>query len=211
MLAIDHIVIAAKDPEQSAHAFGEKHYVTIVEGGKHELWGTYNMLAYFNNDCYLEWLGIFDLEKAEQSENPLIQQLVHQLKTTGDGPFQYALRTQKMDNYIAHLESSHIPYEGPFKGSRVKPNGSTLSWQMLFPTGLSTISPFLIEWGKSINRPEDPYLINERRLCLLAHQHEDLDIFNNIYQTNMSSPELKLDNGSILFSHPADLDFELID
>src|SRR5699024_9210061 len=69
MLSIDHVVIAAQNPEQSAHAFGKTHGVTVVEGGRHDAWGTYNMLAYFKNDCYLEWLGVFDQQKAEQGRS----------------------------------------------------------------------------------------------------------------------------------------------
>ncbi|HLR74317.1 MAG TPA: VOC family protein [Virgibacillus sp.] len=210
MLSIDHVVIAAQNPEQSAHAFGKTHGVTVVEGGRHDAWGTYNMLAYFKNDCYLEWLGVFDQQKAEQSTNPLIGQLVQRLKTTGDGPFQYALRTQQMSDMITHLKRSQIPLKGPFKGSRMRPDGSTLAWQMLFPNGLTTITPFLIAWNEGINRPNDSNLINDRRLQLFGNKNEDMDLFNDIYQVKVHDQEIKLDNGSIIYSQN-DLSFELLE
>src|SRR5690625_3296871 len=183
MLAIDHVVMAAHDPEQAAQHFGAKHNVAIVEGSRHAEWGTYNVLAYLKNDCYSELLGMFDEQKAKQSSNPLIQQLVQRLEQEGDGPFQYALRTNRMPNVVNHLQSAHLSFEGPIKGSRTKPDGTQLSWHMLFPTGVTTDSPFVIEWGGRHNRPDDPSSSNQQQLRLLRNRQENLDMFNDNYQT----------------------------
>lgn len=66
-----------------------------VKGGEHDDWGTYNYLASFSNSCSIEWLGIRTLKKAEQSDNPPVQHLVHTLSNKKQGPFQFALRTTK--------------------------------------------------------------------------------------------------------------------
>lgn len=82
----------------------------------------------------IEWLGIRTLKKAEQSDNPLVQHLVHTLSNQKQGPFQFALRTTKLDAYVDHFKQNNIPFTGPITGERLKPDGTTLRWRMLFPT-----------------------------------------------------------------------------
>src|SRR5690625_4867108 len=132
MLAIDHIVIVAKDPAKAAEAFGKKHGLKTLEGGRHTNWGTYNHLAYFSNDCYIEWLGIFDQSLAAQSDNPLVQLLVKAIDGHFEGPIQFALRTNEMDMYLERFLETDIAYTGPIPGSRQKPDGAMLEWRMLF-------------------------------------------------------------------------------
>jgi len=158
----DHLVIATKSPEQAKKDMNMKHGLIGVRGGEHEKWGTYNHLAFFHNQAYIEWLGLQDYDTASNSENPLIQHLVHILDQEVEGPITFALRTSDMESLIEHWEEENIPYHGPFDGSRTKPNGDTLSWRMLFPKfDFDTkVLPFVIEWGNDINAPDYPEDIN---------------------------------------------------
>ncbi|MFD1851773.1 VOC family protein [Oceanobacillus bengalensis] len=176
MLALDHIVIAAKAPKTSAMEFSEKHHVIVVEGGKHKNWGTYNYLAYFGNQCYIEWLGIYDEEIARKSDNPLIEQLVDAYEKNFEGPIQYALRTEQMDDYLNYFNALNLSYVGPIPGSRNKPDGTGLKWRMLFPKA-STPTPFLIEWEKEKNLPSDKNLINSQLIHTIYSSSLDEDIF----------------------------------
>src|SRR5690625_6775684 len=72
MLELDHIVIATPDMDESISQYGNKFAIKAIKGGEHEAWGTYNYLSFFSNNGYLEFLGIDDLEKAKDAENPLI-------------------------------------------------------------------------------------------------------------------------------------------
>ncbi|MFD1361993.1 VOC family protein [Lentibacillus salinarum] len=197
MLAIDHIVIAAKDPEQAAKDFGQKHGATVTEGGQHANWGTYNNLAYFRNDCYIEWLGIFDEANAARSDNPLIHLLFRKLAEGQEGPIQLALRTGQMDEVVANLDKRSAPYTGPIPGSRERPDGSLFQWRMLFPQAKGEVLPFLIEWGETKNTPHDPKLINDQAINSLSARIQDPDMFSSIYQVDFSGRTARLENAEL--------------
>lgn len=208
MLAIDHIVIAAKDPAQAAAAFGRQHGAVTVEGGRHTNWGTYNYLAYFHNDCYIEWLGIFDSSLAVQSDNPLVQQLVQALDADFEGTLQFALRTRKMNTYLKHFSVTGVDYTGPIAGSRQKPDGTTLEWRMLFPDLKTVKAPFLIEWGKEKNVPQEERLMNRQTVsavtCGLA-----ADILKQIYQLDSVDNVVQLENGRLELRDGGEIDIHM--
>src|SRR5699024_11824983 len=96
MLALDHIVISGTNVKQASEQDGKQLSIKAVKGGEHENWGTYNYLAYFSNSCYIEWLGIHDLQRAKQVEIPLIQHLVH------------TVEAYDKDRKSTRLNSSHV-------------------------------------------------------------------------------------------------------
>src|SRR5690625_2503809 len=113
MLALDHIVFAGKVIEKASTAYSEKYALKTIRGGEHTNWGTYNYLAHFSNNCYIEWLGIYDEEKAYESDNPLIKHLIYMLEKNMVGQFQFALRTNKLDEYVSQFQKNDIPFVGP--------------------------------------------------------------------------------------------------
>ncbi|PAV30684.1 hypothetical protein CIL05_06170 [Virgibacillus profundi] len=204
MLAIDHIIIAAKDPAQAAQNFGEKHGVTTLKGGKHSNWGTYNYLAYFSNDCYIEWLGIFDEDLAKRSDIPLIQQLVSALNNDIEGMIQFALRINNMDEHVKYFDVISLPYTGPIPGYRQKPDGSDLHWRMLFP---EKELPFLIEWGNGKNIPQDNSLINKQQLKSITYGKGEAGFFKKTFQLDSANDSILLENGELNFSTDQKLNF----
>lgn len=196
MLALDHIVIAAKDPAKTAESFGKKHTITVTEGGRHANWGTYNYLAYFANDCYIEWIGIFDETTAARSKNPLIHLLFRELAEGNEGPIQVALRTDQMDDYVQNLQELDLPFAGTIPGSRERPDGSLLEWRMLFPEGDREVLPFLIEWGKIRNTP-DPKLINDKAINSISIPGAASGKFTSIYQLNTENQIIQLENTAL--------------
>ncbi|AIF42369.1 VOC family protein [Virgibacillus sp. SK37] len=210
MLEIDHIVIAAKDPAQSAQLFGETYNCKIVKGGKHENWGTYNYLAYFRNDCYIEWLGIFNEEIADQSDNPLIKQLVAAFGENREGPIQYALRTEQMDLLIERLTKLNYSFNGPVAGEREKPDGTNLQWRMLFPESESGF-PFIIEWGRNKNIPNDREIINKTTIQEIHDGFINLEKFEKITDLSLEGNSIQLQNGKLTLTSNNKLDFSLQD
>lgn len=212
MLAIDHLIIAAQDPKQAADDFQRKHHVKVMQGGKHEKWGTYNYLAYLANDCYIEWIGIFDEERAQKSTNPLIQQLVLQLNETKEGLFQLAFRTNNMNQFVSHFNTETIPYKGPVSGSRVKPDGSTLAWKMLFPqpNKQNKLYPFLIEWSSGINKPAHKRDISNLSLKSITIPDQMINQWNDIYCLYHENDKIKLTNGELHLSQDEQLEFTLM-
>ncbi|WP_164214607.1 VOC family protein [Virgibacillus sp. YIM 98842] len=199
MLALDHLIITAKDPEKAAKDFGEKHDVTVLEGGKHDNWGTYNYLAYFANDSYIEWIGIFDEDLAEASDNPLIMQTYDALSKGHEAFIQFAVRTEKMDDFIEHFQQTDVNYKGPFAGSRQRPDGSRLEWRMLFPEAARTTLPFILEWGKTKNVPQDKALLNNKRIEEVTLNMANKDLFHKIFILEASDDIIQLGNSRLKF------------
>ncbi|WP_085505057.1 VOC family protein [Thalassobacillus devorans] len=220
MLAFDHLVIAADQPEEEQNHFEEKYGIRGFRGGRHETWGTYNYLAHLKNHSYLEWIGIEDKETARKSDNPLIKQLVHSLSVNQKGPIQFALRTNDMDQFLDYWDKEGIPYKGPFPGSRKKTDGTLLQWRMLFPDIQSHSLPFLIEWEGN-NRPDDSHLISNTSFTSievgLGNFPNTRRLFEKIY--HMESPEHEnsthctwsLENGSLIAKAESDLRVKLED
>lgn len=146
----DHIVHLTKSPEEAKTAFQLIGFHAI-NGGKHDLWGTYNCLNYFTELRYIEWIGFMDFEKAKTSDNVLIQQIVTD-SYKGEGFSQLAFRTNDMDRVITHVQEKGLKPIGPFAGSRVREDGGLLTWSMLFISDEQDDTcryPFFIQWGES--------------------------------------------------------------
>ncbi|MEN1968353.1 VOC family protein [Lentibacillus sp. N15] len=215
MLALDHIVIAGNNAEQASAQYGNQFTIKAIKGGEHINWGTYNYLSYFSNDSYLEWLGVTDLDKARNAENPLIQHLVYVVDNDLLGPFQFALRTNQMDDYIAHFEREAIPYTGPFAGQRAKPDGTVLKWRMLFPQYNHTeaMLPFLIEWENPGDAYPESSLLNIQTIQTIHYNGIDRDMFARIYQLKpkkLNKHLLALQNCKIRFGDERNLRFDLV-
>ncbi|MFC4559920.1 VOC family protein [Virgibacillus kekensis] len=195
MLAIDHIVIVAHNPEQAAQKFEDEHSVKVIQGGKHDYWGTYNYLAYFDNNSYIEWIGLFDRKIAAKSDNPLIQEVVEALDHNQEGIVQYALRTENMDGLVEHFSKAGISFTGPIPGSRNRPDGSTLEWRMLFPQSTKEEElPFLIEWGPVKNTPSDRSLINSQQITSLSAMINNMEEFSHVFQLHFDDDSTQLSN-----------------
>ncbi|WP_051359516.1 VOC family protein [Paucisalibacillus globulus] len=215
MLSLDHIVIAGKNAEEDSISYNKRYAVKAIKGGEHESWGTYNYLAYFSNQSYIEWLGVNDYEKAKKSDNPLIQHLIYTLDQNKTGPFQFALRTNQLDDYIRHFEENQIPYAGPYPGERQRPDGTMLSWRMLFPKydiEEGTL-PFLIEWDNPTGGPYVQSLANPQAITKINYSGINKSTFSSIYQIKSKrslTNQFTLQNAKIAFNNSEKLTFELV-
>ncbi|GGA84377.1 VOC family protein [Ornithinibacillus halotolerans] len=215
MLSLDHIVIAGKDAEEDSITYNKQLAIKAVKGGEHENWGTYNYLAYFSNESYIEWLGIQDYDKAKSSNNPLIQHLVHILDQDKKGPFQFALRTNQMDEYVTHFQENDIPFLGPFPGKRKKSDGTLISWRMLFPVYNyhKEMLPFLIQWDDTESNLMSKGLLNPQAIMKIYYNGVDKDTFNKIYRLKDKKSllnQFSLSNSKIVFTDKEKFSFELL-
>lgn len=214
MLSFDHLVIASKHIEQDSKRFGNLHDVETIEGGKHKIWGTANFLSYYTNHCYIEWLGVQNDQIAKQSKNPLIQHLVNHVQNGFFEAFQFALQTDNIEHYLTHFGKIDQPFVGPIKGQRHKPDGTRLTWRMLFPIydiALETL-PFLIAWDQPENERIDPNLINDTTIDTLYFGGTTLEKFTEIYNIspdNIEQNTVKLANLTIMFSNEQKITFTM--
>ena len=148
-ITFDHIVHLTKSPEEAKTAFQLIGFQAI-NGGKHDLWGTYNCLTYLTGLRYIEWIGFMNFEKAKTSDNILIQQVVTD-SYKGDGFSQLAFRTDDMNSVTTRIREKGLKPIGPFAGSRVREDGQLLKWSMLFVSDEQDDTcryPFFIQWGE---------------------------------------------------------------
>lgn len=213
MLALDHIVFAGSDVHDLSADYGHVAFKSI-KGGEHDVWGTHNFLAYFSNNCYIEWLAVNDATLARSSDNPLIEHLVHVLDTQKQGPFQVALRTTKMDTFVKHFNEKNIPHIGPINGQRLKPDGSLLQWRMLFPTYNyeEETLPFLIEWSESEAKRFDISLVNSQAITEIKLGGLSKERFQEIYlpKNRIKSRPVHLKNTKVTFTRDGKLNMRVV-
>ncbi|MFD2639770.1 VOC family protein [Piscibacillus salipiscarius] len=208
MLAFDHLVIFSNDPKRHQEIFSSSHKQVGVPGGKHDHWGTFNHLAFYQNNAYVEWLGIDDESKAKRSDNPLIQHAYHAYAHEQEGPIQFALRVDDISQYQEHFDELGIEYKGPFPGKRTRPDGTNLEWKMLFPKYDFNLEPlpFLIEWSGEGNKPLDEKDMNPSEfnqvIIYSPNPNDFVERLISIYQLNDQKlqEEFKwpLDNGNLV-------------
>lgn len=150
MYLLDHIVHFVQKPEAMAEktkAIG----LHTVEGGKHEMWGTYNSLCYFGLS-YIEFIGVFDEALIEESAKiPYTLHETYKKRGGQDGFTRIALRTTTIEEDAKKLREKGYEVIGPDSFSRVRPDGSVVAWKLLhFGKKDAPIDfPFLIQWDDS--------------------------------------------------------------
>lgn len=149
--SFDHLVWFKHKPENAIQPLSEKG-IHVVQGGRHESWGTYNSLSYFDLS-YIEFLGIEVLSIAEQhEENRLITQIVQQLaKENREGPAKIAIRTDRINELASKLREDGFTVHGPLPGQRLTAASEVIKWKLLFIEDYSNqlSFPFFIQWEKS--------------------------------------------------------------
>ncbi len=159
----DHLVYLTRKPEDVVSPLNSIG-LHVVEGGRHEKWGSYNSLSYFGLS-YIEFLGIDNWAIAENEiENRLILQAVDKLRKDEEGPMRIALRTNSIHKVAERMKVQGIKVFGPFPGERTKKDGNTIKWSLLFPENSHESEleyPFFIQWEQS----------DEERLQELKNNH----------------------------------------
>lgn len=150
-LALDHLVHFIKaEPSEAVEKWGNVGYKAVL-GGSHENWGTYNSLLYIGQS-YIEFLSIESNHIAAAAENPLIKQLTDELPS-GEGIGQLCFRTSNIEELKAELKRKGFESLPIFEGSRMREDGSLLSWKMLFfKENPHYKYPFFIDWGAEDDR-----------------------------------------------------------
>lgn len=154
----DHIVHFTQDPHTAAEKLNALK-LHAVPGGRHESLGTFNALSYFGLS-YIELLGVFDPSPADLSGPGDRYSLKESIKNNGgtERLIRCALRSEDLAAEAERLRGLGFDVYGPSPLSRRRPDGSTVSWKLLF-AGRAEDSlplPFFIEWDqKDDDRYED--------------------------------------------------------
>jgi hypothetical protein len=148
-LQFDHLVHFLNRPPAEAVSLMNGCGFHAVAGGRHENWGTWNSLSYFDLS-YVEFLAVEHSDAAGRSDNPLIRQLLADLPK-GEGLGQFALRTRQIVQWAKTFRERGLRVTGPVPGSRMRADGTHIRWQMLFIDSdqVNHPLPFLIQWEQS--------------------------------------------------------------
>ncbi len=156
-LKFDHFVHLTPDPNAALEAF-QQFGLHTVPGGRHEHHGTFNTLSYFGLS-YVELIGIFDDSVVKQAGQTKYSLRDTFLKNDFEfGPQRIAIRSTDLESLAEHLKALDYEVIGPTNLSRTRPDGSVVTWKLLFagkPSEQVSL-PFFIQWDEQdIERAAD--------------------------------------------------------
>ncbi|MCM3736827.1 VOC family protein [Bacillus cytotoxicus] len=191
MLQFDHLVHVVRCSPADVINQMKIHGFHVVQGGEHTNWGTHNSLCYFDL-AYIEFLAVQNQEIANQSENPLIQQVVQKLQG-GEGMLQIALRTEHMEELAERLIEQGFHISGPLEGKRMRDDGTLLIWKMLFieQEEEGPRFPFFIEWSEPDEKRRDDL---QRKGVISPHNNQIIEmktVFYAVANVNETSKRWK--------------------
>jgi hypothetical protein len=142
-LELDHVIIRVGDLDAAAQAFGERHGLAVVRGGRHAAWGTANAIVPLGG-AYLELITVVEPTIAAAST------FGRWVASGRDGrPIGWVVRTSALDTIAARLGLE------PTEGSRTTPDGRLLRWRTAGTEAAAAepTLPFFIEWGADVEPP----------------------------------------------------------
>lgn len=142
-----HVVQRPEDAKETLQSIG----LHAVDGGRHEHHGTYNALSYYGLS-YIELIGIFDkalLEKHAEYDHSLRATIVS--SHYKEGGARIALRSNDLNKDAERFKKLGLEVIGPTPLSRKRPDGSVVSWKLLFAgkKGEYPELPFFIQWDET--------------------------------------------------------------
>jgi hypothetical protein len=146
---LDHILLGSPDL-QAGIDFVEKHTgVGATFGGVHPGRGTQNALLSLGNRRYLEIIAPDPAQPAVK--NPIASNLHSLAEPRLVG---WAAHPGSVTAFAEKLTAVGLKYEGPTPGSRKRPDGQLLKWQIVsLADTASGLLPFFIEWGQDSVHP----------------------------------------------------------
>ena len=138
-LRVDHVICAVDDLETAGTRFHEEFGLGSVEGGRHSGWGTANRIVPLGN-AYLELVTVVDSDEAASSA---FGRAASEAIAAREQLVGWVVATDDLETVARRLRLEIV------RGSRTRPDGTTLSWQLAgVDRSLETGAlPIFIEWG----------------------------------------------------------------
>jgi hypothetical protein len=146
---LDHILLGAPDLQAGIDFVEKDTGVRATFGGVHPGRGTQNALLSLGERRYLE---IIAPDPAQPGvKNPIASNLQ---SLTEPRLIGWAAHPGSVSAFAEKLRAAGIQCEGPTPGSRKRPDGQLLKWQIVsLADTASGILPFFIEWGQDSVQP----------------------------------------------------------
>jgi len=143
---VDHILLGAASLDEGIRAFESATGVSPVRGGKHPNRGTENALVSLGRGVYLEIIA----PQPDAQPNEMVTQL---RALRAPALIAWAVHVTDAADAAARLGRAGFPTTAPQPGSRVTPQGATLSWVAFQLEKRVGSAPFFIRWGDSTTHP----------------------------------------------------------
>jgi glyoxalase-like protein len=126
LTAIDHVLIACVDPDAAAMDLEAAVGLRASAGGRHLAHGTFNRLVWLG-DSYIELMGVFDPALAASS---WWGQHALQVLAAGGGFMGVVIASDDLSSDVARLRVAGSVLGEPEAGSRTRPDGQVVRWQI---------------------------------------------------------------------------------
>lgn len=142
---LDHLVYATPRLEETLQWFEAETGVRPLPGGTHPAWRTRNAIIPLSTSTYLELIGP---DTAAPGASPSLFRI-----DTLEAPrlITWAAKGTALPAFTREARASGIELGAPSAGSRQRPDGSRLAWELTDPFALPAdgLLPFFIDWGIS--------------------------------------------------------------
>ena len=146
---LDHILLGSLDLQAGIDFVENRTGVRATFGGVHPGRGTQNALLSLGERRYLE---IIAPDPAQPGVNNPIASNLHSL--TEPRLIGWAAHPGSVKAYAEKLRAAGIGCDGPTPGSRKRPDGQLLQWQIVsLADTASGLLPFFIEWSRESVHP----------------------------------------------------------
>lgn len=152
---LDHILLGCSDLDRGIAFFEKSVGVRAAYGGVHPGRGTRNALLSLGERHYLEIIAPDPKQDSVESFEANRWNLLKELETPR--LIGWAAHPGDLEAFAKKLRASGVAFQGPFPGSRARPDGKVLKWKSLSLTDdHDGVLPFFIEWeAGSVHPSED--------------------------------------------------------
>lgn len=127
LLGLDHVIIAVRELDRASDQMERALGLRFAPGGEQPELGTASAIARFGTD-YLELISVRKPEVARDSERGRL--LLDLLGRQDAQLVGFAIISDDLERDTVEARGRGLPLEGPFHGSRRRPDGSLLTWRL---------------------------------------------------------------------------------
>lgn len=141
-MKFDHLVIRVRNLDAALSDYSALG-LTVTPGGEHPTIGSQNALIPLADDTYIELIAFKPRDTplgADPKASPMLKRM-GDWEVSREGMVDFALVPAKAGDAIAAAKSRGLALEGPFPGSRKRPDGQEVSWELALPATFDV--PFL--------------------------------------------------------------------
>jgi hypothetical protein len=143
----DHIIAGCRDLTHAVAMIEAATGVRAAPGGSHPGKGTRNALLSLGHVRYLEIV-------APDPAQPRLEWFGAIRDMEEPRLIGWAARAGDIGSIAQHLRDARIAFTGPHAGSRIRPDGATLSWHtVVLEDDANGLLPFFIEWDAGSTHP----------------------------------------------------------